>query len=88
MPHIKGGTPTKLPVQSFYLTGGNLEQSRQAVALAKQYEGTFATVGCHPTRCSEFLEDPDLYFNKLLQLIQDNPEQVFTHYSGTHKTVE
>jgi len=70
------------------LTGGNLEQSRQAVALAKQYEGTFATVGCHPTRCSEFLEDPDLYFNKLLQLIQDNPEQVFTHYSGTHKTVE
>ena len=46
------------------------------MALAKENDEMFATVGCHPTRCSEFLEDPDLYFSKLLQLIQDNPDKV------------
>ena len=47
------------------------------MALAKEHGGyLFATVGCHPTRCNEFSEDPDGYYNSLLQLIRDNRDEV------------
>lgn len=58
------------------VTGGNLEESRKAIELAKEHSDLFATVGCHPTRCTEFLDNPDQYFNDLLQLIKENREQV------------
>ena len=37
----------------------------------------YATVGCHPTRCNEFLADPDLYYNSLLDLVRENKSQVY-----------
>jgi len=63
-------------VTKMMVTGGNLEESSKAIQLAKEHPDLFATVGCHPTRCSEFVEEPDKYFASLLQLVQDNKEQV------------
>ena len=36
----------------------------------------FATVGCHPTRCCDFEQDPDLYLSGLSELIKANSEKV------------
>jgi len=64
-------------VVKMMVTGGNLEESRKAIELAKEHIDLFATVGCHPTRCNEFDENgPDEYFNNLLKLINENTDQV------------
>jgi len=63
-------------VMKMMITGGNLEESRKAIELAKDNADLFATVGCHPTRCTEFKENPEEYFSNLLQLIKDNRDQV------------
>lgn len=36
----------------------------------------FATVGCHPTRCSEFETDPQKYLQDLQHLIEIGGEKV------------
>jgi len=67
-------------VVKMMVTGGNLEESKKAIELAKAHPGNlFATVGCHPTRCGEFVSHPggdQDYFNSLLELIKDNREHV------------
>jgi len=63
-------------VVKMMVTGGNLEESRKAVEMAKTYPDIFATVGCHPTRCNEFLENPEKYYQDLLQLINQNKDNV------------
>ncbi|KAG9084502.1 hypothetical protein FRC06_004055, partial [Ceratobasidium sp. 370] len=58
-------------VQSAVLTGGSLHESSEALELAEQL-GFFATVGCHPTRSSQFDSfkgGPDAYLERLDQLI-------------------
>lgn len=39
-------------------------------------ERLFTTVGVHPTRCNEFLSDPEQYYNELRARIKANPEKV------------
>ena len=67
-------------VVKMMVTGGNLEESRRAIQLAKSYpESLSATVGCHPTRCGEFSSHPEgdhAYFTSLLELINNNKEHV------------
>ena len=66
-------------VEKIIVTGGSLEESRQAVQLAEQHEQLVATVGCHPTRCDEFEADggdAETYFNGLLTLAQANKGKV------------
>ena len=41
-------------VERVIVTGGTLEESRRALALAAQSERLACTVGVHPTRCGEF----------------------------------
>lgn len=63
-------------VLQIIVTGGTLEDSQKAVELAKQEEYLYATVGCHPTRCSEMEPQPEAYLDKLLGLWQENRDKV------------
>ncbi|RLN65130.1 hypothetical protein BBP00_00003022 [Phytophthora kernoviae] len=70
-------------VQKIIVTGGNLEESRSALQLAKAHHGEalpelFSTVGVHPTRCGEFEvdgRDPDTYFAELLALCEEGQKE-------------
>jgi len=55
------------------VTGGSVSDAKEAIQLAKTDNRLFTTVGCHPTRCSEFLDDPEAYLSNLKSLISDNP---------------
>ncbi|XDV33426.1 hypothetical protein PO909_003847 [Leuciscus waleckii] len=67
----------KVGVQKFIITGGSLEDSRDALRLAQTREGFFSTVGCHPTRCSEFDSlGSDQYLSSLLDLSLSNKQKV------------
>ncbi|EEF38280.1 TatD DNase domain-containing deoxyribonuclease, putative [Ricinus communis] len=60
-------------VDRIIVTGGSLEESKQALAIAETDGRLFCTVGVHPTRCKEFEEstDPEQHFQALLSLAQE-----------------
>jgi TatD DNase family protein len=69
----------KVGVRGLLITGGNLDESHAAIALAKKHHTKvmhcMATVGCHPTRCSEFLHfngGADAYLEALDALIAEH----------------
>jgi TatD DNase family protein len=70
----------KVGVTGLLITGGNLEESKAAITLAHKYHvpgamQCMATVGCHPTRCSEFEKDkggPSAYYDALDALITEH----------------
>lgn len=41
-------------VEKIVVTAGSLEESREALAVARSHPNLYCTVGVHPTRCSEF----------------------------------
>ncbi|KAI0320452.1 Mg-dependent DNase [Amylostereum chailletii] len=61
-------------VQSMIITGGSLTESKDALKIAKDLD-LYATVGCHPTRSTEFdtyPTGPDAYLQALDQVINDS----------------
>ncbi|XP_059057969.1 deoxyribonuclease TATDN1 [Achroia grisella] len=58
------------------ITGGSLCDSKKAIDLSRTDSRLFSTVGCHPTRCTEFVPDPDKYLDGLRELIVANKDKV------------
>lgn len=58
------------------ITVGTLNEADAALELAAKDERLFTTIGCHPTRCNEFLENPEKYFNSLCVKIKENSSKV------------
>lgn len=65
-------------MQKIIITGGSLEESKEALQLANSDEKLYTTVGCHPTRCNDFEKsgDPALYLQSLQDLIQRGQRKV------------
>jgi TatD DNase family protein len=62
-----------LGVERFIGVSGSLQDSRDSITVAEQRPNIYATVGVHPTRCSEFEEDgrdPDAHLEALHDLAQ------------------
>eukprot|EP00041_Stephanoeca_diplocostata_P012052 m.200390 g.200390 ORF g.200390 m.200390 type:complete len:363 (-) comp18791_c0_seq2:95-1183(-) len=57
-------------IHSLIITGGSQSESKAALELARGDDRLYCTVGCHPTRCSEFQSDPDGYERELVETIQ------------------
>ncbi|XP_059668647.1 uncharacterized protein LOC132313739 [Cornus florida] len=64
-------------VDRIIVTGGSLEESKEALAIAETDARLFCTVGVHPTRCKEFEEggDPEKHFQALLSLAKEGIEK-------------
>uniref|UniRef100_A0A2P2L3I9 Uncharacterized protein MANES_09G044500 n=1 Tax=Rhizophora mucronata TaxID=61149 RepID=A0A2P2L3I9_RHIMU len=60
-------------VDRIIVTGGSLEESKEALAIAETDGRLFCTVGVHPTRSKEFEEsgDPETHFQALLSLAKE-----------------
>ncbi|CAH2089267.1 unnamed protein product [Euphydryas editha] len=58
------------------ITGGSLVDSKKAIELSRSDSRLFSTVGCHPTRCNDFVQDSDAYLNDLKKLIKENRDKV------------
>ncbi|XP_022913753.2 deoxyribonuclease TATDN1 [Onthophagus taurus] len=65
-------------LEKIIITGGNLEESVKALELTKLDERMYATVGCHPTRCTEFEDKstPEVYLNELKNVIEIGGEKI------------
>ncbi|KAF9178167.1 TatD DNase [Haplosporangium sp. Z 767] len=65
---------TRAGVDRMIVTAGNLSDCKAALDLVKGHDELFMTVGCHPTRCSEFESHPDGpegYLSALKAMLED-----------------
>ncbi|XP_055837070.1 deoxyribonuclease TATDN1 [Episyrphus balteatus] len=58
------------------ITVGTLNEADAALQLAQKDDRLFTTIGCHPTRCNEFVSNPEEYYNNLCTKIKENSSKV------------
>lgn len=58
------------------LTGGSLSDAGEALKLANTDSRLYSTVGCHPTRCTEFTTNPEEYLQELRNLIKYGGQKI------------
>ncbi|GAM16927.1 hypothetical protein SAMD00019534_001020, partial [Acytostelium subglobosum LB1] len=64
------------------ITSGRLSEVQQALNIIKlqqqqgQQQRLFTTIGVHPTRCTEFVDDEQKYIDSLLELYNANKESI------------
>ncbi|KAG5510168.1 hypothetical protein JKF63_07065 [Porcisia hertigi] len=67
-------------VHGLLLTGGNLRESNAVIEMCARYTSDtlqcYCTVGCHPTRCQEFMSNPEGYLQALDDLIEKHSVHV------------
>lgn len=66
-------------VEKIIITGGTLDESKAALSIANRDDSLYSTVGCHPTRCNEFVNytsGPDAYLDELRQLVQKGRNKI------------
>ncbi|XP_054619093.1 deoxyribonuclease TATDN1 [Dunckerocampus dactyliophorus] len=67
----------KAGVEKFMITGGSLQDSREALKLAETRGDFYCTAGCHPTRCGEFEEGgASEYLSELRRLATEHRGKV------------
>ncbi|XP_046674379.1 putative deoxyribonuclease TATDN1 [Homalodisca vitripennis] len=67
----------KQGLEKIIITGTSLEESKEAVEIAKTDDRLFCTVGCHPTRCDEFNKSGhDKYLQALSDLCEAHKDKV------------
>lgn len=66
-------------VEKIIITGGSLTDSGAALEISKKYDYLYSTVGCHPTRCEEFVtypSGPENYLKNLKDLASSERSKV------------
>lgn len=66
-------------IERMIITGGTLEESKSALSIAQRNEHLFSTVGCHPTRCNEFVKcerGAEAYLDELRELASKNKNKI------------
>ncbi|XP_017125729.1 putative deoxyribonuclease TATDN1 [Drosophila elegans] len=63
-------------LQKIIVTAGCLKDVDEALELASKDDRIFITVGTHPTRCEEFVPDPEGYYDQLRSKIKANRGKV------------
>uniref|UniRef100_A0A7S2KCX0 TatD related DNase n=1 Tax=Leptocylindrus danicus TaxID=163516 RepID=A0A7S2KCX0_9STRA len=64
-------------VHKIVVSAGSLSESREALELARSKDGLYSTVGVHPTRCNELMDESspgqvsDDLINSLIRICQD-----------------
>ncbi|KAJ8717074.1 hypothetical protein PYW08_005473 [Mythimna loreyi] len=58
------------------ITGGSLTDSYASLEMSQSDPRLYTTVGCHPTRCRDFLPDAEAYLDSLKVLIAENKDKV------------
>jgi TatD DNase family protein len=58
-------------LKKIVITAGTLEESKAALEMARSHPNLYCTVGVHPTRCTEFGDDPVEHIAKLREIVQD-----------------
>ncbi|XP_060659066.1 deoxyribonuclease TATDN1 [Drosophila nasuta] len=63
-------------LQKLIVTSGCVSDVDEALELVAKDERLVTTVGAHPTRCGEFVAEPEQYYNELRSRIKANPQKV------------
>lgn len=68
---------TAVGVSGLIITGTDASDSAAAIKLSALCSAaygcpSYCTVGCHPTRCTEFLSNPEAYMKRLADLIEQH----------------